>query len=98
MFNTSQDILNLVLAFCTLWVTVFFCWLLYHVVGILRAVEGFMENMQKKVDRIDDAIRGVKDRLEHSIAHLGTIGDAAKHIMKYFAEQKKHTKKDDSED
>jgi len=88
MVNTSQDILFLVLAFCILWVTVFFCWLLYHLVVILRTVEAFMMDIQKKVERIDEGIRGVKDRIEHSVAHLGTIGDAAKHIVKYFKDKK----------
>lgn len=88
MLNTSQDILFLVLAFCILWVTVFFCWLLYHVVGIIRRIEAFMDDAQEKMKRIDDAIRGVRDRVEHTVSQLGVIGDAAKHIMKHFVGRK----------
>lgn len=89
MFNTSQDILYLVLAFCILWVTVFICWLLYYVVSILRRVETFMGEVEEKMHKMDAAMRGIKDRLEHSVSHLGIIGDAAKHLSKYFIEKKK---------
>jgi len=93
---TSLDILYLVIAFCILWVTVFFCWLLYHVVVILRRTEVFMDEADQKMKRIDDAIRGVKDRIEHSVSQLGVIGDAAKNITKYFFEKKK--KKEESDE
>ena len=62
----------------------------------MRAVEGFMEDIKGKVDRIDDAIRGVKDRIEHSVSQLGVIGDAAKHVVKHFMEKKgKKAEKDE---
>lgn len=89
MVNTAQDILYLVLAFCILWVTVFFCWLLYHVVTVFRTITSFMREMEEKVHRIDDAMHGIKERIEHSVSHLGIIGDAMKHLSRYFLDTEK---------
>ncbi|MFH0928006.1 MAG: hypothetical protein V1821_00875 [bacterium] len=89
MFASSQDILYIVLAFCILWVTVFLCWLLYHVVTILRTAENFMREIEDKAHKIDVALRGLKDRMEYSASHLGVIGDALKHLVAHFMERKK---------
>jgi hypothetical protein len=43
----------------------------------------------------------VKDRIEHSVSSLGMIGDAAKHLLKYFGEKEKpvkHKKHEDDEE
>ena len=89
---TPQDILTIVLSFSILWTAVFLCWLMYHCVSVLRAVEVFLRDLRERAERIDNAIRGVKDRLEHSVSHLGVIGDAIKHLTSYFLDGKKKKK------
>ncbi|MDD4995308.1 MAG: hypothetical protein PHW53_02510 [Patescibacteria group bacterium] len=95
MFDSSKDILYIVIAFCVLWVTIFLCWVIYYVAMILRQAHSLMNELKEKMQAIDDAIRGVREKIEHSSVHLALIADGARYLVKYFTENKesKRTKK-----
>ncbi len=89
MFETTKDILYIVLAFCALWITIFMCWVIYYVAMILRQAHSLMNDVKDKMQAIDEAIRGVREKLEHSSAYLALIADGAKYLVKHFTEKKK---------
>lgn len=88
MFESSKDILYIVLAFCALWVTIFICWVIYYVAMILKQTYSLINDVKEKMATIDEAIRGILEKLEHSSAYLALIADGAKFLIKHFTEKK----------
>jgi len=89
MFETTKDILYIVLAFCALWVTIFLCWVIYYVAMILRQTYGLMADVKDKMHAIDEAIRGVREKLEHTSSYLALIADGARYLVAHLTEKKK---------
>ncbi|MDP3244700.1 MAG: hypothetical protein Q8M83_03530 [bacterium] len=94
MLSTSKDILFIVLAVAVLWVTIFFCWLLYYFVAITREVKGGLRDARDKMRHFDEALHSVKDKLEHSVSIFAVLGETAKQLIGYFIEKKKAKKEE----
>ena len=76
MFNTSQDLLFIVLALCIMWFTVFLCWLLYQAASMLRNVNRMVEHLLHKLELIADAmhfIRGKMDGMSNSMSAVSVM-------------------------
>jgi len=86
--DSSKDILYLVLAFSILWFTAFVCWALYYVISILRDASRLIEDVREKLDSIDNAIQGVRDRLSKGASSLSTMATGAKLLMEIVGTQK----------
>lgn len=99
MFETTKDILYIVLAFCALWVTIFMCWVIYYVAMILRQTHGLMKDVQDKMQTLEETISGLREKIEHSSTYLALIADGAKYLIAHFTEKKKRgrPKKNDFE-
>ncbi len=69
--SSTLEILWIVIAFCALWVTAFFCWALYHIAMIARRVHIVMDDAKRALDQIEGAIHGVREKLDE---HAGIIG------------------------
>lgn len=61
----SLDILWIVLAFCALWFTAFVCWAIYHVAMVMRRVHLALDEARHVLVKIESAINGVRDKLDH---------------------------------
>lgn len=92
MFESTKDILYIVIAFCVLWITIFLCWVIYYVAMILRQTYGLMNDVKDTMKGIDDTIKGVREKLEHSSTYLALIADGAKHLISYLGERKEKRK------
>ncbi|MBU0648874.1 hypothetical protein KJ969_02120 [Patescibacteria group bacterium] len=88
MFESTKDILYIVIAFCALWVTIFLCWVIYYVAMILKQAYGMTNEFKERVAGIDEAIRGILEKIEHSSAYLALIADGAKYLIRHFTEKK----------
>ncbi|MFH1193582.1 MAG: hypothetical protein V1661_01150 [bacterium] len=84
MFETSKDILYIVLAFCILWLTIFLLWLLFYVISIAKNLRWFIKGAKDNVANIIKSIDLMKEKIENSVSHLGTIADMAKNIVLHF--------------
>lgn len=78
----------IVIAFCALWVTVFLCWVIYYIAMILRQAYSLTKELKEKMERIDEAIRGILEKIDHSSAYLALIADGAKYLVKHFTEKR----------
>lgn len=92
MVSTSKDILYIVLSIAILWITVFFCWLLYYFVAIMREMRGSVKDIRDKIHRLDDAVCHIKEKFERSISVFSVTGEAIKQLVSYLAEKKKEKK------
>lgn len=76
MFDTSKDILYLVISFCVLWTTVFLCWMFYYVMRILRNANQIVEEFRVRLQALTEAINYVRGKVEHmsGLMNLFTSG------------------------
>ncbi len=91
MFSPS-DILYIVLAFCVLWLTAGLFWLITQLAIMLRNVNETMMDAQKKLALIEEAIVGIKTRVERATSSSRFIFDGLKSVVEYAVE-KRHPKK-----
>ena len=64
MFETSKDILFIVLAFASLWVAVFLCWALYYCGRILKNANEVAEEVRERAYRLDETVRSIREHLD----------------------------------
>jgi len=78
MFETSKDILYLVIAFCILWITVFLCWVFYYIVKILKNANQIAEEFRSRLQLLTEAISYVRGKVEniHTLLNLASGGVA----------------------
>jgi|WetSurMetagenome_2_1015567.scaffolds.fasta_scaffold19998_4 uncharacterized protein YoxC len=91
MFETSKDVLYLVVAFCILWFTVFLCWTLYYVVRILKNANEIVEEFRARLQILTDAINYVRGKVENISALMsgvaGGVGGAVKNMVSRKAKE-----------
>lgn len=93
MLDSSKDILFLVLAFCILWFTAFLCWALWYVIKMLRGASEAVQSVTAKLHAIDEAIRGIREKLEHSASYLGVVAAGVKILIDYLSQHKEEVAK-----
>ena len=88
MFETSSDILNLVLSVCIVALTFFLCWGIYYFVVAVQKWYKITRQVEKGVNDVEEIILTVKEKLHGSAAYLLTLGDVAKRVFEYVKEKK----------
>ena len=91
MFDSTKDILYIVIAFCVLWITVFLSWMFYYLTKILRNTSQIIEELRMKLHALTETVNYLRGRIEHlssmfTLGHKGVGG-----YMKKMAD--KHAKK-----
>lgn len=82
MFDTSKDILYLVISFCVLWTTVFLCWMFYYVMRLLRNANQITEEFRVRLQALTEAINYVRGKVEHMSGLMTVITDGAGGLVK----------------
>lgn len=94
LIQTSRDLLNVVLVFCILWLTIFIAWFIYYLAMLMREAFKMTKEMHQRINRVDEVITAFKEKIEHSASYLLLIGEGVKKLvdmgMKYSG---KNTKK-----
>lgn len=86
MFDSSKDILYIVISFCIIWVTIFLCWVFYYVVKILKNTNQIVDEFRLRLQALLEAINGIKEKMDivsfgmNSI--LGGVSGAVKKVIK----------------
>lgn len=86
MIADTKDIFYLVLSFCVLWFTIFICWLLYYFIAIMRDTRGMVKDVREKVQRVEEAISAVRQKVERSLGAFTLIADGFKYALKLVSE------------
>ncbi|MFA6486242.1 MAG: hypothetical protein WCT40_02650 [Candidatus Magasanikbacteria bacterium] len=88
MFDTSKDVLYIVLSFCIIWVTVFLCWMFYYAGKILKDAARIVEEFRMRLQLLTEAIGYIRGKVE-SISSLLTLAtEGAAGLAKKFAVKK----------
>lgn len=88
MLETSKDILNLVIAFAILWITVFICWFIYYIIAVIKRVHDTIDFFHKTLVSLNEMISNVKDKLKSSSTHFKLIGMLVKKVIQEIDNRK----------
>mgnify|MGYP001587390991 CR=1 FL=1 len=81
LLDGSQDLLNIVLSFCVLWLTIFIAWFIYYLAMTMRQIFMTVKETRRKINKIDEAIKAFKEKIEHSTSYLLLIGEGIKKLV-----------------
>ena len=93
MFVTSRDLLNLVIAICALWLTVFVCWALYYTAMILKKVNDTLERVTSTLALIDQFFSSAKAKVDNFGQTVSTVVKVANDLTNMVKNKKATTKK-----
>lgn len=91
MIETSKDLLLVVMAISVFGLTFFTCWAIFYLSMILRQGFKIVKEMRDRLHKVDEVIKTLKEKIEHSTSYLMLIGEGVKKLVEVI---KEHTDKD----
>ncbi len=88
MIETTRDIFWIVLSFCVLWFTLFVSWMVYYLAMILKEARKIIKFFSTILEKIDEVISIVKEKLNKSAASFALLLKAGKEIMDFIKEKR----------
>ena len=85
--ESSKDLLYVVISFCVLWLTIFIAWSIYYLAMIMRQVYQIIKEMRERINKVDEIIKLLKDKIEHSASYLVLISDGVKKLVEIVKEK-----------
>ena len=82
MFNTSRDILNLVLSISIAGLSIFICWSLYYLIVSMRSVYKVLREAEELIQKVGDLTRFMKDKIESGAAVFNGLSEKANDLLK----------------
>jgi len=92
MFSTSNDVLNLVLAICIIFLTFFLCWAIYYFIASIQKIHRVVKKVETGVAKIDEIIEIAREKLKNSSAYFMILGEIAKKAMEFVQEKRAQKK------
>lgn len=93
MLESSQDILNIVLAGAIVLVAIFIAWMCAEAAWLIHQANRLVHETRKKITSIERALVGIKDKLEHSIGYLAVLSTGVKAVLETVVNKPKRRKK-----
>ncbi|MDP2737108.1 MAG: hypothetical protein Q8O59_05035 [bacterium] len=93
--NDSKDLLYIIISVSVLLFTIFSCWAIYYLARILGQMFKIIKEMRDRLNKFDELMKMVKEKIEHSASYLPLIMEGVKklvELMKNRAEKKKKIK------
>jgi len=84
MFETSKDLLFVVLSLSIFWFTIFLCWLLYQAARTLRNINKIAEILTEKLELISEAVTFMRDRVDHLSSKMGVVSSMLSGLVEKF--------------
>ena len=92
MFETSSDILNLIIALSVLLFTVFLVWAIYYLIASLRKIFKIAKDVETGVQKVIDTADVVKKKVKQSSSYLYMAGEVAKRVVDIMGDKKPSAK------
>lgn len=92
MFETSKDLLNIVIAISIFGIAFFLCWGMYYINMSLRQIFRGVKEMRDRIHKVDALIDSLKEKIDHSASYLFLIGEGMKKLVdiaKKYTDKKK---------
>lgn len=88
MFSTSADVLNLIIAVCVLFLTVFICVLLYNLIASLRRINKITRIVETGFVKVEEVVNLAKEKLQNSSAYFMILAEVAKKAMEFVKDKR----------
>ena len=83
MFETSRDVLNLTLALCCIFISVFLCWLLYYMISTIKKTHDVINFFSKTIVSINEFFSELKQKTHSSMAYFRLFGVLTEKFINY---------------
>ena len=93
MFDTSKDVLNIMLGSSVLIVALLFSWLLYQSARTIKGLNDTISSVQNLIRNIDDGIKNFKNKAGNAAAFLTVLIKSAQSILNTVSGKKKTSSK-----
>lgn len=80
MFDTSKDILNLVIAFSVFWLAIWLSWIFYQIGKGLKNMNRTLDSVQKVLEGIRKGVDQFRDKAGTTMASLAVLLKSGKEI------------------
>jgi len=94
MLENSKDLLNIVIAFCVLWFTIFLCWMIYYLAMILKRVSNVMETFTRTLEAMEDFFKSAKEKVSAFGATFTALTEIGKKAFDFVSEKRNRKKTD----
>jgi len=100
MLESSGDILNLAIAVAVLGLAFFVSWAVYYFAMMLRQGFKIVKEMRDRLHAVDELIRSLKEKIEHSTSYLYLMAEGVKKLTEIARNytEKKDKKETDKEE
>ena len=88
MLENSKDVLNIVLAFCVLWFTVFLCWMIYYFAMILKRIYQVTETFTKTLEAMEKFFDKAQEKVNSFGSTFGALVELGKKGFDYVQEKR----------
>jgi len=88
MFETSKDLLLIVLSFCILWFTIFICWAIYYFAQILRQLNKTLKSLSSVIEKASGLIDFIKEKVDITSNVMTLVITGIKEGIGYLQEKK----------
>lgn len=93
MLENSNDLLNIVIAFCVLWFTIFLCWMIYYFAMILKRIYRVMETFTETLEAVEGFFTKAKEKVNSFGTTLATMVELGKKGFDYVSEKRSQKSK-----
>ena len=84
IIETSKDLLFVVIAFCILWVTIFFCWLLYYFITTAKRMHDVIKSGKDKLDKVGEILDLAKQKITDGASYFGAVIEGVIKLADHF--------------
>lgn len=81
MINTSQDILNIAKTGGVIILSIAIAWFFYYMAMIMRQLFLVIKEMRDRINKVDEVIQMLKEKIEHSTSYLLLISEGMKKVL-----------------
>jgi CHASE3 domain sensor protein len=87
MLENSKDLLYIAIAAAVLLLAGFSSWAIYYFARILQQFFKIVREMRDRLHKLDDLIKTLKEKIEHSTSYLLLIGEGVKKLVEVIEER-----------
>jgi hypothetical protein len=98
MFETSRDILNLVLSISIAALAFFICLALYYVITVFKKGLGLVKKGEDIVSKIEMVLDLVKSKVNSSASYIFTLGELVKKVSSFIRNRKEERYDEEEEE
>lgn len=98
MFDSSKDILFIVIAVSVAVLTFLFAWLLIYMIRIFRRAYGAVNMISEKIEMLARLVDTLKEKIEHSATAVTVLSQTIGKVAEYWTKRRSKKTKTTTDD